>query len=92
MQSMLIDIALVLVQIRDDSAGLYQIGTVYLPAFESFSDGTMLGKLLSLFLDSLLPKLIKCKDEPKKPSDQRKASTTSKFNITRNNTLLTIHY
>jgi hypothetical protein len=76
MQTMLIDIALILVQIRDDSAGLYHIGTVYLPAFESFIDGTMLGKLLSLFLDSLLPKLIKCKDEPKKSS---KSDTISKY-------------
>lgn len=74
MQTILIDIALILVQIRDDSAGLYHIGTVYLPAFESFSDGTMLGKLLSLFLDSLLPKLMKCKDEPKKLPDQRKST------------------
>lgn len=68
MQTILIDIALLLVQIRDDSAGLYHIGTVFLPAFEAFSDGNMLGKLLSLFLDSLLPKLMKLKDEPNKPA------------------------
>lgn len=65
MQTILIDIALVLVQIRDDSNGLYQIGSVFLPAFEAFSDGTMLGKLLSMYLDNLLPKLMSCKDEPK---------------------------
>ncbi|KAL9542636.1 hypothetical protein MBANPS3_008515 [Mucor bainieri] len=66
MQTILIDIALLLVQMRDDSAGLYHIGTVFLPAFEAFSDGHMLGKLLSMFLDNLLPKLIKIKDEPSK--------------------------
>ncbi|KAI9478247.1 MAG: hypothetical protein EXX96DRAFT_241867 [Benjaminiella poitrasii] len=65
MQTILIDIALILVQIRDDPSGLYHIGTVFLPAFESFSDGQMLGKLLSFFLDNLLPKLMQCKDEPK---------------------------
>ncbi|KAI7905964.1 uncharacterized protein BX663DRAFT_247120 [Cokeromyces recurvatus] len=65
MQAILIDIALILVQIRDDSAGLYHIGTLFLPAFESFSDGQMLGRLLSFFLDSLLPKLMKCKDDSK---------------------------
>ncbi|KAI8638881.1 hypothetical protein BD408DRAFT_10549 [Parasitella parasitica] len=76
MQTILIDIALILVQIRDDSAGLYHIGTVFLPAFEAFSDGSMLGKLLSLFLDSLLPKLIKLKDEPKpRSSNLQKAAS-----------------
>jgi hypothetical protein len=83
MQTILIDIALVLVQIRDDSAGLYHIGTVFLPAFEAFSEGNMLGKLLSLFLDTLLPKLMKLKDEPKpRSSNLRKASkgdASSKF-------------
>ncbi|CEP06942.1 hypothetical protein, partial, partial [Parasitella parasitica] len=81
MQTILVDIALLLVQIRDDTAGLYHIGTVFLPAFEAFSEGHMLGKLLSLFLDSLLPKLIKLKDEPKprsSSSDGRKATATSK--------------
>ncbi|KAL7315393.1 hypothetical protein PS15m_004620 [Mucor circinelloides] len=80
MQTILIDIALILVQMRDDSTGLYHIGTVFLPAFEAFSDGNMLGKLLSLFLDSLLPKLMKLKDEPNKPrpSNLRKAPSSSK--------------
>jgi hypothetical protein len=64
MQTILIDIALLLVQIRDDSTGLFHIGNVFLPAFEAFSEGNMLGKLLAMFLDSLLPKLMKCKDEP----------------------------
>lgn len=65
MQTILIDIALLLVQIREDPSGLYQIGTVFLPAFEAFSEGNMLGKLLSMFLDNLLPKLMKAKDDPK---------------------------
>ncbi|KAI8094315.1 hypothetical protein BDF21DRAFT_91819 [Thamnidium elegans] len=65
MQTILIDIAVLLVQIRDDSNGLYHIGSVFLPAFEAFSDGAMLGKLLSMYLDNLLPKLMSCKDEPK---------------------------
>ncbi|KAI8368648.1 hypothetical protein EDC96DRAFT_133631 [Choanephora cucurbitarum] len=65
MQAILIDLATILTQIRDDSSGLYLIGTVFMPAFESFSEGTMLGRLLAFFIDSLLPKLMKCKDEPK---------------------------
>ena len=65
MQAVLIDLATILTQIRDDSSGLYLIGTVFMPAFESFSEGTMLGRLLAFFIDSLLPKLMKCKDEPK---------------------------
>lgn len=77
MQTILIDIALLLVQIRDDPAGLYHIGTVFLPAFEAFSDGNMLGKLLSLYLDNLLPKLMKCKDEPKSHTIEPKKSPKS---------------
>jgi hypothetical protein len=85
MQTILIDIALLLVQIRDDSSGLYHIGTVFLPAFEAFSDGNMLGKLLSLYLDNLLPKLMKCKEEPKsqaaatEPKKSPKSDTNSKY-------------
>jgi hypothetical protein len=84
MQTILIDIALLLVQVCDDSAGLFHIGNVFLPAFEAFSGGNMLGKLLALFLDSLLPKLMKCKDEPvtktrtKRPSKQD-TNQSSKF-------------
>lgn len=72
MQTILIDIALLLVQIRDDSTGLYHIGSVFLPAFEAFSNGNLLGKLLSLYLDNLLPKLMKCKDEPKSQIEPKK--------------------
>ncbi|KAK4518369.1 uncharacterized protein ATC70_001722 [Mucor velutinosus] len=79
MQTILIDIALLLVQIRDDSTGLYHIGTVFLPAFEAFSDGNMLGKLLSLFLDSLLPKLMKLKDEPNKPHASHLPKSSTSF-------------
>lgn len=83
MQTILIDVALVLVQIRDDSIGLYHIGSVFLPAFESFSNGNLLGKLLSLYLDNLLPKLMKCKDETKSQAEPEKMPTndTSKFKI-----------
>jgi hypothetical protein len=81
MQTILVDIAILLVQIRDDSTGLYHIGTVFLPAFEAFSDGNMLGKLLSLYLDNLLPKLMKCKDEPKsQPTTEIKKSPKSDMN------------
>lgn len=83
MQTILIDIAVLLVQIRDDSNGLYHIGSVFLPAFEAFSDGAMLGKLLSMYLDNLLPKLMSCKDEPKSlavnESKKSPRSETSKF-------------
>ncbi|KAI8080756.1 uncharacterized protein B0P05DRAFT_469094 [Gilbertella persicaria] len=74
MQAILIDLAILLVQIRDDSSGLYHIGTVFMPAFESFSEGTMLRRLLSFYLDNLLPKLIKCKDEPKSKSNESRKS------------------
>lgn len=81
MQTILIDIALLLVQIRDDSTGLYHIGSVFLPAFEAFSNGNLLGKLLSLYLDNLLPKLMKCKDEPKSQPETKHLPTndTSKL-------------
>lgn len=81
MQTILVDIAILLVQIREDSAGLYSIGTVYLPAFEAFSEGNMLGKLLSMYLDNLLPKLMKCKDEPKsQPNADLKKPSKSDVN------------
>lgn len=84
MQTYLIDNALLLVQICDNSNGLFHIGNVFLPAFEAFSDGNMLGKLLSMFLDSLLPKLIKCKDDPltktcTKSPYKHSANQSSKF-------------
>ncbi|KAI9256704.1 hypothetical protein BY458DRAFT_304271 [Sporodiniella umbellata] len=62
MQSVLIDIGLILIQMQEDAMSLYSIGLTYLPAFEAFSSGPMLGKLMSLYLDSLLPKIIRQKD------------------------------
>lgn len=58
MQSILIDIGLILIQMIDDTHSLYDVGLVFLPAFEAFSNGPMLGKLLSLYLDTLLPRLM----------------------------------
>jgi hypothetical protein len=75
MQAILVDIALILVKVRDDQIGLYHIGSVFLPAFEAFSDGQMVGKLLSFYLDHLLPKLIKSKDEPKKAETKKAPSS-----------------
>lgn len=64
MQSVLIDIGLILIQMQEDSQSLYSIGLTFLSAFEAFSSGRMLGRLLSLYLDSLLPKLMNQKDIP----------------------------
>ncbi|KAI8378600.1 hypothetical protein BD560DRAFT_453435 [Blakeslea trispora] len=75
MQAILIDLAMILTQIREDTSGLYNIGTVFMPAFESFSEGTMLGRLLAFFIDNLLPKLMKCKDEPKSQSSNKSDSS-----------------
>ncbi|KAG1524828.1 hypothetical protein G6F52_003864 [Rhizopus delemar] len=88
MQSVLIDIGLILIQIQEDTIGLYSIGLTFLPAFEAFSSGPMLGKLLSLYLDSLLPKLIHQKDahnsitenDTKKPSQKTLHTVHNKQN------------
>jgi hypothetical protein len=84
MQSVLIDIGLILIQIQEDTIGLYNIGLTFLPAFEAFSSGPMLGKLLSLYLDSLLPKLIHQKDAhtPITENDTKRPSQSKlKFHI-----------
>ncbi|KAG0186217.1 hypothetical protein DFQ28_008166 [Apophysomyces sp. BC1034] len=63
MQSIVVDIAILLTRFRDDSSALYSLGTTMLPAFESFKEEVLAAKLLSFHLDVLFPKLIKCKDE-----------------------------
>ncbi|RCI06289.1 hypothetical protein CU098_009425 [Rhizopus stolonifer] len=80
MQSVLIDIGLILIQMQEDSQSLYSIGLTFLSAFEAFSSGRMLGRLLSLYLDSLLPKLMNQKDIP---TDTKKSPEK---------TLLTVHH
>ncbi|KAI9029113.1 hypothetical protein CLU79DRAFT_736311 [Phycomyces nitens] len=83
MQSVLVDIAIVLVNIRSDSVGLYNIGATMLPAFETFNDGALAGKLLSFYIDILLPKLMACKEESKARGDRfssRKKQQASTYN------------
>ncbi|KAI8366708.1 uncharacterized protein BYT42DRAFT_540161 [Radiomyces spectabilis] len=85
MQSVLVDIALVLIQCCDDTSGLCTIGFTMLSAFDTFNDGNMLGKLLSMFIDTLLPKLMTCKDEQqredrfpvRRPQNQKKKHSSS---------------
>ncbi|KAL0078372.1 hypothetical protein J3Q64DRAFT_1872237, partial [Phycomyces blakesleeanus] len=84
MQSVLVDIAIILVNIRSDSVGLYNIGATMLPAFETFNDGALAGKLLSFFIDILLPKLMACKEESKSRGDRfpsRRKQQPSTYNI-----------
>ncbi|KAI8967150.1 hypothetical protein BDF20DRAFT_908514 [Mycotypha africana] len=71
MQSVLVDIGNLLIQIGHDSSTLYHVGTEFLPAFETFSEGQMLGKLLAMYLDNLLPKLMYLKDNPSSYTSNR---------------------
>ncbi|KAI9498425.1 hypothetical protein BDB00DRAFT_448176 [Zychaea mexicana] len=68
MQSVLVDVATILVTLCDDTMLLSIIGTTMLPAFDSFPEGPLLGKLLGFFLDALLPRLSQCKAEQKTTS------------------------
>ncbi|KAI8993719.1 hypothetical protein BDB01DRAFT_716190 [Pilobolus umbonatus] len=77
MQTTLIDIAYILVQIAKDPADLYQVGTVYLPGFEAFPKEALVGKLMSFYVDALLPKLMKCKEESKPKIPEMKAAQPS---------------
>ncbi|KAI8335378.1 hypothetical protein BC941DRAFT_69178 [Chlamydoabsidia padenii] len=58
LQTTIIDLAILLIQAREDIPSLYKIGMVMLPAFEIFPDSTLKVKLLSFFIDILLPKLM----------------------------------
>ncbi|KAI7862227.1 hypothetical protein BDF14DRAFT_1858334 [Spinellus fusiger] len=71
MQCVLVDIAILLVEVREDPAGLYAIGSTMLPSFETFSEGVLAGKLVSFYIDILLPKIMACKDEPRVKSEKQ---------------------
>ncbi|KAI9303279.1 hypothetical protein BJ944DRAFT_165716 [Cunninghamella echinulata] len=58
LQSTVIDIAIILVEARDDIHSLYNIGSTMIQAFESFPESILKVKLLSFFVDILLPKLM----------------------------------
>ena len=66
MQSILIDVATVLVTLCNDTTLLSVIGTTMVPAFNSFPEGPLLGKLLGFFLDILVPRLSQCKAQCEK--------------------------
>lgn len=59
LHSISIDIAILLVQqdIRNFT-WLYEIGLIMLPAFEVFPQGPLIGKLLVLYIDWIIPNLI----------------------------------
>ncbi|KAI9262295.1 hypothetical protein BDA99DRAFT_72373 [Phascolomyces articulosus] len=63
MQSILIDVATILVTLCNDLSLLSIIGTTMLPAFDSFPQGPLLGKLLGFFLDVFIPRLSQCKTQ-----------------------------
>ncbi|CAO3615313.1 unnamed protein product [Cunninghamella echinulata] len=58
LQSTVIDIAIILVEARHDIHSLYSIGSTMIQAFESFPESILKVKLLSFFVDMLLPKLM----------------------------------
>lgn len=63
LQSVIVDIAIVLVDLCDDPFYLYAVGITMLPGFDSFGDLMLLCKLLGFYMDKLIPKLIQCKRE-----------------------------
>lgn len=58
LQHLLIDIATLLVALcGNDVVSMTTVGQTMLPAFDSINDGPLLGKLLGLYVDVLLPRL-----------------------------------
>ncbi|ORY98687.1 hypothetical protein BCR43DRAFT_436798 [Syncephalastrum racemosum] len=66
LQSLLVDIAFVLAEICFTTIQLCSLATIMLPAFDSFPEGSLQAKLLSFYIDTLIPKLKSAK--PKVPS------------------------
>lgn len=60
LHSITIDMAILLVQ-QDtrNLAWLFEIGMIMLPAFDTFPPGQLIGKLLVLYIDWIIPNLIK---------------------------------
>lgn len=58
LQILVLDLVVLLIQAREDIPSLYKVGMTLLPAFEIFPDITLKVKLLSFFIDILLPKLM----------------------------------
>jgi hypothetical protein len=60
LHSITIDIAILLVQQDNRNlAWLYEMGMTMLPAFDVFPPGPLIGKLLTLYIDWIIPNLIK---------------------------------
>lgn len=57
LQSLLVDNALVLAELCFTTAQLCSLATIMLPAFDSFPEGSLQAKLLSFYIDTLIPKL-----------------------------------
>ncbi|KAI8139160.1 hypothetical protein BJV82DRAFT_275633 [Fennellomyces sp. T-0311] len=83
MQSILVDVATVLVTLCNDPTLLSMIGTAMLPAFDSFHNGPLLGKLLAFYLDVLIPRLSQC--------NEIKANTENRHTQARHTTAPTIN-
>ncbi|OZJ06243.1 hypothetical protein BZG36_00848 [Bifiguratus adelaidae] len=58
LQSIVLDIVILLVQQDiEDAAWLYEVGTALLPAFTVFADGPMFERVVSVYVDWILPPL-----------------------------------
>lgn len=78
LQHVLIDIATLLVALSgNDVVSMTAIGQTMLPAFDSINDGPLLGKLLGLYVDVLLPRLQATTEQEQQQQQEPESSNSS---------------